>query len=129
MNLHRFRERDMAIITNPAVDNAVASATSLPDLAKQLAAVDPALAAQLETKPLAASRTPWGTLAVAIVAYVASRYGLHLDEATTGVIAGVAVLAGSYAMRLATSRRIAGVFAAPAVAPPASVAPDVTPVT
>lgn len=59
-------------------------------------------------KALVASRTPWGVLAAYAVSFLGARYGLGLDDASTGVVAGGAVLAGSYAMRYITSSPITG---------------------
>lgn len=89
-----------------AVDSAVAAAQNLPDLVANLEAVDPTLAEQLTAKPLLASRTPWGTLLCAVVAWVSARYGIGLDPNATALVAGMGVLAGSYAMRYVTRRPV-----------------------
>ena len=89
-----------------AVDSAVAAAQSLPDLVGKLETVAPALAEQLTSKPLLASRTPWGTLLGAGVAWASARYGLGLDPNATALVAGMGVLAGSYAMRYVTRRPV-----------------------
>ena len=100
----------------PEVNNAVAFANSLPDLIGKLDDIQPGLAAQLESKPLLASRSPWGTLAVTAVAWAVAKYGLGWDEATQQIVAGVAILVGSYAMRLITKQPIAGIVSTPAIA-------------
>ncbi len=56
-----------------------------------------------------ASKSSWGTLAVAAVAWVSARYGIGLDETTCSLIGGVAVIVGSYLMRLLTKQPIAAV--------------------
>ncbi len=98
-----------------AVNEAIAAAKSLPNLIANLYALDPALATQLETKPLLASKTPWGTLAAGVIAWVSSRYGFGFDETTCGLLSGMAVLLGSYAMRAVTKQPIAGVLTTPPV--------------
>lgn len=100
-----------------AVNEAVAAAQSLPNLLANLYALDPALATQLESKPLLASKTPWGTLAAGVLAWVSSRYGFGFDETTCGLLSGVAVLIGSYAMRALIKQPIAGVLTSPLAEP------------
>ena len=106
-----------------AVNDAIAAAKSLPNLIANLYALDPALATQLETKPLLASRTPWGTLAAGIVAWLSTRYGFGFDETTCSLLSGIAVLIGSYTMRALTRQPIAGVLTTP---PMQTVAPAVS---
>ncbi len=89
-------------------DRAVALAQSVPDLVNRLQTADPALAQQLEGKALLASKTPWGTLACAGVAYVATKYGFHWDETTVDLVSGAGLLVGAYLMRLVTTSPIAG---------------------
>ena len=96
-----------------AVNEAIAAAKSLPNLVANLYALDPALATQLESKPLLASKTPWGTLAAGVIAWISSRYGFGFDETTCGLLSGVAVLIGSYVMRALTKQPIAGVLTTP----------------
>ena len=69
-----------------AVNAAIATAKSLPNLIANLYALDPALATQLESKTLLASKTPWGTLTAGVVAWVSSRY---MRALTKQPIAGV----------------------------------------
>ncbi len=98
-------------ITATSAENAaVRAARDLPDLIDRLESASPALAAQLVGKSLAASRTPWGTLLLPVVAYLATRYGLGWTPDIDALVAGVAVLVGSYAMRAATRVPITGVF-------------------
>ena len=112
----------MPIITRAgAVANARLAAQELPVLLAQVAAISPDVATQLETKPLLASRTPWGTLAAAAVGYASARWGLGLDANTDAVVGGFGLLVGAYLMRLITGQRIAGIVATPA--PPAPPAP------
>ena len=96
-----------------AENAAVREAKDLPDLLRRLEAVNPALAAQLVGKSLAASRTPWGTLLLPVVAYLAARYGLGWTPDIDALVAGVAVLIGSYAMRCVTSTPITSLFHRP----------------
>ena len=99
----------MAILSaTTAVNDAVAGAKSLPGLISNLQALDPALATQLEAKPLLFSKTPWGTLAAGLIGWASARYGLGLDANTTALIAGLCVLAGSYAMRAVTKQPTSG---------------------
>ena len=109
-----------------AVNDAVAAARSLPNFIANLYAIDPALATQLESKPLLASKSPWGTLGAGLVAWLSSRYGFGFDETTCGLVSGVAVLLGSYVMRAITKQPIAGIITTPAItvaAPTATTIP------
>lgn len=90
----------------------VADAKSLPDLITKVESVNPDLAAAMVSKPLIASKTPWGVLLVTAITYGASKYGLGWDETTCDLVGGFAILAGSYFMRWVSSSRIAGVFRA-----------------
>lgn len=93
-----------------AADEAVAAAKDVPDLVDKLKLADPALAAQIEGKALLASKTPWGTLACAVAAYASGRWGLGWDASTDALVAGGALVLGSYAMRYVTSAPISGLF-------------------
>ena len=96
---------------DPALLNqAVADAQSLPDLITKTQAIDPALAKSLEGKSLLASKSPWGTILLAIIGWLVSRYGLGWPPDVQALVSGACVLAGSYAMRYVTSARITGLF-------------------
>ena len=82
-------------------------ARRLPVILAELEQVSPDLARQLTAKPLLASKTPWGTLLAGVVAWASAKYGLGLDADATNLVAGLGVLAGSYAMRSITKRPIA----------------------
>ena len=111
----------MAVLSSTAaVNEAIAAAKSLPNLIANLYALDPALVTQLESKPLLASKTPWGTLAAGVVGWLSSRYGFGFDETTCGLISGAAVVVGSYLMRALTKQPIAGFLATPPVPAKAS---------
>lgn len=69
-------------------------------------AIDPGITG----KALIASKTPWGVLAAYGIAFLGAHFGLGLDADTTGVVAGAAVLVGSYAMRYITTDTITGIF-------------------
>ncbi len=116
-----------AITVATAEDVAVREAKSLPDLVDKLQVVNPTLAQQFVGKSLAASKTPWGTLLLPVVAYAAARYGLGWGPDVDALVAGVAVLVGSYAMRAVTSIPITGLFHAKAL-PPAVAASAPIPV-
>ncbi|HXT81395.1 MAG TPA: hypothetical protein VN702_17655 [Acetobacteraceae bacterium] len=92
------------------VNAAITAARDMPSLIANLKTVDPALAAPLEGKALLASKTPWGTLAVAVVSWAASRYGFGWDDQTCALIAGLGIVGGSYLMRALTSSPITGWF-------------------
>ena len=103
----------MSASTSPAPtvrDQVIADAKSLPDLIAKAQTVDPALAEQLTAKSLAASKTPWGTLASGIIGWLVAHYGLGWDSATCDLVAGGAVLLGSYAMRYVTKSPIGGIL-------------------
>ena len=93
-----------------AVDAAVAAAKDLPDLVHKLDKVAPDLAQQLTGKALLASKTPWGTLLTALIAYAAAKYGLGWDQSTDELVAGVGLLIGAYAMRWVTTSPISGIL-------------------
>lgn len=99
-----------AISVSTAENAAIREARDLPDLIDRLQVASPTLAAQFVGKSLAASRTPWGTLLLPVVAYLAARYGLGWTPDVDALVAGVAVLVGSYAMRAATRVPITGLF-------------------
>jgi hypothetical protein len=98
------------------VDGAIAAARNLPELTKNLRAVDPALAQQFAGKTLIASKTPWGTIAITAVAYLSTKYGLGWDQITVlgmpldQLVAGAGIIVGAYVMRLITNSPIAGIF-------------------
>jgi hypothetical protein len=69
-------------------------------------AIDPGVTG----KALIASKTPWGVLAAYGLTFLGAHFGLGLDADTTAVLAGVAVLVGSYAMRYITSKPITGLL-------------------
>ena len=118
----------MSATTTPAVasDAAVARSTSVPDLlgnlqaavnaglahgptlARQFAALDPDLEKQIEGKGLAASKTFWGGIILAVATPVAAHYGLALDADTTILLMGVVWAASGAVLRYVTSRPIKG---------------------
>lgn len=101
----------MSGTATPSVrDQIIADAKSLPDLINTAKSVDPQLAASLTPKALLASKSPAGTLASGIVAWLVPRYGLGWDQATCDLVAGAAVLAGGYAMRYITTSPISGIL-------------------
>ena len=108
----------------PAINFAVAEAKSLPMLIANLEAVDPDLVKQLETKPLIASRTPWGVAFASLIGMAAAHYGIGLDTSTDALLSGGLVLlftlAGSYVMRRVTKQPVAGIVATPGTPPPAT---------
>ncbi len=106
-----------------AADEAVAAAKDVPDLVAKLKLADPALAAQIEGKALLRSKTPWGTLACAVVAYASTRWGLGWDPSTDALIAGCGLVLGSYAMRAITSVPISGLLRHTPVAPAKGTTP------
>ena len=93
-----------------AANDAVAAAKDVPDLVSKLRLADPAMAAQIEGKALLASKAPWGTLACAVAAYASTRWGFGWAQSTDALVAGCALVAGSYAMRYVTSAPISGWF-------------------
>lgn len=91
-------------------DKLIAAAQSLPDLIAAAKDVDPQFAASLTSKPLLASKTPWGTLAGGLIAWGAARYGFNLSAGDVELISGLGVLVGGYAMRYVTSGPIGSVL-------------------
>ena len=116
-----------AMTVTAAENAAVREARDLPDLIDRLKVVSPPLAAQFVGKSLAASRTPWGTLLLPVVTYLAARYGLGWTPDVDALVAGVAVLVGSYAMRAAPRVPITGLFHRACVV--VETVPPATPVT
>ena len=106
-----------------AENAAVREARDLPDLIRRLEVANPALAAQFVGKSLAASKTPWGTLLLPVVAYLAARYGFGWTPDIDALVAGVAVLVGSYAMRCLTATPITSLFRRRRVMAPAPATP------
>ena len=102
------------LTATPAVNAAVAGASSLPALVANVRAIDPALATQLEAKPIAMSKSPWGTLAVAGAAWASAKFGFGWDAATDDLVGGAGLLIGAYLMRWVTNQPIAGWFKRPA---------------
>jgi hypothetical protein len=113
------------------INSIVAGAQSLPGLIASLQAVDPSLATQLESKPLIASKTPWGVLLVAGIAWGSAKYGLGFDATTDTLVAGAGVVLGSYLMRLITKQPVSGVIATPPTPsiPSAVILPTANPTT
>lgn len=107
-------------------DQAVAAARDLPDLIAKASALDPALAQKFTGQALLASRSPWGTLAGGVVAWLASRYGLGWDSATCDLVAGAGVLLGAFVMRWVTQLPVTGVFRAATVAETTAALPCTT---
>lgn len=93
-----------------AVNNAVAAAKDLPELIDKVSAVDPGLAKVMTGQALVASKTPWGTLLAAAVAWGAAKYGLNWSPEVCDLVAGAGVLAGAYLMRYISPGRVTGVF-------------------
>jgi hypothetical protein len=100
---------------------ALNGASGVPQVAKALSVLDPDLA----PKALIASKTPWGTVAVAAVGGLATKFGLSCGAVVTATcwstdtvdwVAGVATLAGSvigsYIMRYVTKAPISGIVSA-----------------
>jgi len=61
-------------------------------------------------KALIASRSPWGTIAGGIIAWLVARYGLDWDSDTCNLVAGAGVVLASYGMRYIASGPITGIF-------------------
>lgn len=97
--------------TTPA-DQAVSLARDIPSLIKQAAVIDPDLAAKWTGKSLAASKSPWGSLAGGVVSWLVAHYGIGWDAATCDLVAGAGVLIASYVMRAITELPITGIFRA-----------------
>ena len=99
-----------AITIATAEAAAIRTAAALPSLLVTATATDPAPVASVTGKALIASRTPWGTILLPVVVYVAGRYGFGWSTDIDTLVAGAAVLVGSYAMRAITSLPISGLF-------------------
>lgn len=104
------------IANNPtpgSVNRAIQAAQSVPDLITHLKAVDPALAEQISGKALFASKSPWGTLLGAALAWASARWGFGWDDTTSNLVAGAGLLVGAYVMRLFTTAPVSGVVSVP----------------
>ena len=97
-------------MTTETVNQVVADARSLPELVRGFERTSPDLAKSIEGKSLIASRTPWGVLLAGAIGWAAARYGLGWDSNTVDLVAGLAVLAGGYAMRYVTTGPIRGLL-------------------
>ncbi len=91
-------------------DDVIAAATDLQGLVNGMKAVDPTLAASLVEKPLAQSKTPWGTLLAGVVTWVSAKYGFGWSPEMCAVVGGAGVLVGSYLMRAISTGPISGIF-------------------
>lgn len=114
------------------------SARNFQDFLEKATAIAPDVAKQFTGKALIASKTPWGTIAGGLVAWLAAKYGLTCTAAvtaTTGcwtpetinIVSGIAVLAGtfimSYVMRYISPLPVTGILTS---ATPAQAAATVT---
>lgn len=104
-------------------DQVVAVARDLPDLIEKAASLDPPLAAKFTGEALVWSRTPWGTLAGSVIAWLAAKYGLSCGAVvaagcwtpeTANLLGGIAAMfgawVGAYVMRYVTEHPITGFF-------------------
>jgi hypothetical protein len=115
-----------------AVDLAVEDARTMNGLIENLQGVSPALAQQLEAKPLIASRTPWGVALATLIGLVVARYNIGFSSDTDALLSGLLVMAastvGSCIMRMITRQPISGILKAspaPSGTPPVALVPIV----
>jgi len=113
----------MILTPTPIINTAIAQARSLPGLIANLQHINPDLVAQLETKPLLASRTVWGTLLAWGIGWLTTRYGLDWPTETCGLVAGACMWAASIALRWITKGPVAGIVRTPPGVPPDGVPP------
>jgi hypothetical protein len=97
-------------------DRVLNAARDLPSMLNAAEAADPATADKWTGKALIFSKTPWGTLAVAGVAWVSGKYGFGWDANTCDLIGGAGLIVGAYLMRLVTELPITGIFSKATVA-------------
>jgi hypothetical protein len=102
-------------MTATLTDKVISNARDLPSLVSGLQVADPALAEQITGKALIASKTPWGTLAVAAVSWGVSHYGLGWDANTCALVGGLGLVVGSYVMRAISSSPIKSWFIKPTI--------------
>jgi hypothetical protein len=93
-----------------AINQVVKDAQSLPALVAGLKTIEPDLAAQIEGKALASSKTPWVTLLGAAVAWISTKYGFGWDDTTDSFVTGAVLLIVSYIMRALSNVPITGFF-------------------
>ena len=80
---------------NPTTrDSIIKQAQNVPQLVSAAERFDPALAESLTPKALWASKSAPGTLLVAVITYLVSKYGLGWDGGTVDLVSGAAVLIG-----------------------------------
>ena len=113
------------ITASVAVNNAITAAKGLPSLIANLNAVQPGLAAQLETKPLLFSKSIYAPPIAYLLTLASTHYGLGWDDATSALVTGIILFVVSAAVRSVTRQPIAGVVSTPTGTPPA--VPDVAP--
>ena len=96
---------------NPTTrDSIIKQAQNVPQLVSAAERFDPALAESLTPKALWASKSAPGTLLVAVITYLVSKYGLGWDGGTVDLVSGAAVLIGAYGFRAITRSPIGGLF-------------------
>lgn len=91
-------------------DQIVAQAKDVPSLIATAKVLDPSLAQALEGKALLASKSVYGPVVAAGVAWLAGRYGLGWDDNTTALVAGLVTLAISALLRYVTTAPITSIF-------------------
>ena len=91
-------------------DQVIADAKSLPDLIARAQKDAPDLAAQLTAKPLAASKTMYGTAASLLVSWAITKWGLGWDANTAALASGIIVMIATGLLRAITASPIAGIF-------------------
>lgn len=76
-------------VTATLRDEAIAASKNAPELVAKLKVVDPALAQRMEGVSAAGSKTVWGPLGSAVVAWLGVRYAVPLDPATANLVSGL----------------------------------------
>ena len=119
----------MPITATAAVTSAISAAQGLPSLIANLEAVQPGLAAQLETKPLLYSKSIYAPPLAYALTLASTHFALGWDDATSMLVTGAILFVVSAAVRAVTKQPIAGIVSTPDGTPPdvADVAPTVTP--
>lgn len=103
----------------PIVNAAISQARNLPALISNLRQADPALAVQLESKPLLFAKSPPAVLLATGIAWASARYGMGWDETTCSLVSGVILTLVAYGMRYITKQPTVGIITTPAGTPPA----------
>ena len=106
------------VASTPGRDQLVQDSHTLQGFINGAKQSDPELWHRLSDKPLAMSRTVWGSFLSMVVSWAVTRYGLDLDSDTCAVISGAIVLAVTGVIRRYSVGGVSGILKATPANPP-----------